>query len=192
MYNDKLKPILSDLESKEIEIAGGGVVGIVLSTINSLIKYIGNLTVNKKNYEDVQDKINEILDKANDLKNKSLNVIDDDKNILEEILSSYKTRKDDMDKYIEVCKKSVEFCEYVLNIAFETLKLSCEISEVGNRMLASDFKICKYYSYASIKSAVVNVNINLESITDEKYKEKVIKRCNKILKETDKLMKGLD
>ena len=34
MYNKKLKPILEDLESKDIEIAGGSVVGMVLSEIN--------------------------------------------------------------------------------------------------------------------------------------------------------------
>ena len=49
MYNEKLNPILNDLENKDIEIAGGSVVGMVLSTINSLIKYIANLTVDKKN-----------------------------------------------------------------------------------------------------------------------------------------------
>ena len=44
MYNEKLNPILADLENKEVEIAGGSVVGMVLSTINSLIIYISNLT----------------------------------------------------------------------------------------------------------------------------------------------------
>ena len=48
MYNDKIKHILEDLENKDIDIAGGSVVGMVLSTINSLITYIANLTVGKK------------------------------------------------------------------------------------------------------------------------------------------------
>ena len=51
MYYEKLIPILSDLENKEIEIAGGSVVGMNLATINSLIKYISNLTLGKKKYE---------------------------------------------------------------------------------------------------------------------------------------------
>ena len=61
MYFEKMNPILNDLENKEIEIAGGSVVGIVLSTINSLITYISNLTIGKKKYEDVQDKVKDIL-----------------------------------------------------------------------------------------------------------------------------------
>ena len=173
MYNEKLKPILEDLESKEIEIAGGSVVGMVLSTINSLIIYISNLTFGKKKYEDVQDKIEEILKEAEDLKTKSLQAIDKDKEILEEILKNYKLKKENPEKYQEVCKVAVEFCMEVLNIAKETFYLTEKISKYGNKMLSSDFKICKYYSIASIKSAIVNVEINLEQIEDKTYVEKI-------------------
>ena len=141
MYFEKMNPILNDLENKEIEIAGGSVVGMALSTINSLIKYIANLTINKKNYEDVQDKVKEILEKAENLKQNSLQAIDKDKELLEEILNAYKIRKENAEKYSQVCKQAVEFCMNVVNIANETLKLSDEISKVGNKMLSSDFKI---------------------------------------------------
>ena len=50
MYYEKLMPILADLESKDVEVAGGSVVPMVLSIINALIDYICNLTKDKKNY----------------------------------------------------------------------------------------------------------------------------------------------
>ena len=61
MYSEKMQSILNDLENKETEIAGGSVVGMVLATTNSLIKYIANMTIGKNKYEDVQDKVIEIL-----------------------------------------------------------------------------------------------------------------------------------
>ena len=181
MYNEKMKPILDDLENKELEIAGGSVVGMVLSTVNSLITYIANLTLNKKNYEDVQDKVAEILEKAQELKQKSLDAIDKDKEILEEILSAYKLKNDEPEKYQEVCRKSTEFCMEVVYTANETLKLADEISKVGNRMLESDFKICKYYGVASVWSSVENVYINVKYIEDEEYKRNVEEKCKNIL-----------
>ena len=45
MYYEKMNSILNDLENKDLEIAGGSVVGMILSTINSLIKYIAHLNV---------------------------------------------------------------------------------------------------------------------------------------------------
>ena len=183
MYHEKLNPILNDLENKDTEIAGGSVVGMVLSTINSLIKYIANLTVDKKNYENVQDKVKEILNKAEELKQNSLQAIDKDKEVLEKILYAYKTRKDNPENYEQVCREAVDFCMNVVYISNDTLKLSVEISKVGNKMLASDFKICKYYSIASIQSAMENVYINLKAINDEIYTNKIEEECKKILQE---------
>ena len=181
MYYEKMNPILNDLESKDIELAGGSVVGMVIATINSLIKYISNLTIGKKNYADVQDKIKGIIVQAESLKEESLKAIDKDKEILEEILNAYKFRKDNIQKYQQVCKKAVDFCMKVVNIANETLKLSDEISKAGNKMLSSDFKICKYYSIASVQAAMENVYINLKALDDEEYTKQIEDECKNIL-----------
>ena len=180
MYGEKLEPILNDLENKNIELAGGSMVGMVIAIVNSLIKYISNLTLGKKQYEN--EKIEEILENAEILKREAVDVIDKDREILEEILKAYKVRKEDKSQYERACRQSVEFCMKVVELAFKTLKLSDEISKAGNKMLSSDFKICKYYSFASIESAIVNVDINLDEVNDDKYKEDIKKQYNEILK----------
>ena len=53
-------------------------------------------------------------------------------------------------------------------------------------MLASDFKICKYYSIASVQSAMENVYINLKSIEDEEYTKQIEDECKDILEEIQK------
>ena len=191
MYSEKMEQILLDLENKDIEIAGGSVVGIVLGTVNSLIKYISNLTIGKKRYEEVQDKVEYILEKADKLKKETIEVIDKDREILEEILKAYKTRKEEEEKYEQICKKSVEFCMNVVQMAYKTLELSEEISEVGNKMLSSDFKICKYYAYASIQSAIVNIDINIQSVKDEEFKEDIVEQYNNILDKAKNIMKNI-
>ena len=180
MYNEKLQLILKDIENKNIEIAGGSVVGIVLSTINSLIKYICNLTIGKKKYLDVEKEVLEIKNDAELLKKESLNSIDEDKKVLENILISYKTKKEDNNKYQNICKTATEFCLKVAEIAVKTLNLSEKISKVGNKMLSSDFEICKLYSIASVKSAIVNIEINLISIEDGGYVKNIRKKIDEI------------
>lgn len=187
MYKDKINDILLDLENKEIDIAGGAVVGMVLSITNSLIKYISNLTIGKKKYVNVQEEVKNILFDAEELKQNTLKIIDKDKEILEEILSAYKLRKENMENYNNVNKKAVEFCMQVVEMAFETLKLTERISKVGNKMLASDFKVCASYSFASVESAIVNVNINLDSVNSDIYKHEVKNKCDIILKEAEKI-----
>ena len=187
MYKEKIEDILDDIENKEIDIAGGAIVGMCLSIVNSLIKYISNLTLGKKKYEDVQDEVKNIIEEAEKLKKDCQDIIDKDKDLLEEILEVYKLRKEKPEQYEIVCKKAVDFCLDVLNKAFNTIKLAERISKVGNRMLASDFKICASYSFASVESAIVNVEINLNPIEDESFKNKVRKDCNLILEEAKKI-----
>lgn len=170
MYNEKLKPILSDLENKDIEIAGGAVVGMILSITNSLIEYICNLSLGKKNYLSVQDEVIKIKDDAEKLKLEVLDAIDKDKQVLEKILKAYKLRKEEPNKLEKAEKEAVIFCIEVTKKAVETLKLADRISKVGNKMLASDFKISKYYAFASVEASIVNVKINLDSIEDEQFK----------------------
>ena len=96
LYNEKLKPILEDLESPEIELAGGSTVGMILSITNSLIIYICNLTIGKKKYEDVQDEVIRIKNEATKIKEIALKVIDEDTRVL--IIEPYG------DKYEELCE----------------------------------------------------------------------------------------
>ncbi len=188
-YNEKLKPVLDDLESKEIEIAGGSAVGMILSITNSLIGYICNLTIGKKNYESVQEEVVNIKKEVDELKKEALIVIDKDKEVLEKILGGYKIRKENPEEFERINKEAVIFCLDVTKNAFETLKLADRISKVGNRMLSSDFEICKDYAFASIKASIVNVKVNLKSVQDEEFKNDIKRKYHKIYEEAKKIYK---
>ena len=180
MYYEKLMPILSDLESKDTEIAGGSMVSMVLSIVDALIDYICNLTKDKKSYENVRDEVIKIKLESEELRKKSLEAIDQDEKILKEILEGYKKRKEEPEKLEEICKKSAEFCLSVTENAVKTLKLAKRISEIGNRMLSSDFKICKMYAYTSVEAGIENVKINVDSVKDEKFRIDMTKKYEEL------------
>lgn len=180
MYSEKIEEILLDLENKDIHLAGGSTVGMVLSIVNSLIKYISNLTLGKKKYSEVQEDIKKILIEVENLKCKSLQVIDKDVEVLENLLTAYKERKENYERYDLINRETVNFCLDVTKIALDTLILSERISKVGNKMLASDFKICAYYAFASVEASIVNIKINLDALEDESYKKEIESNYTKI------------
>ena len=181
MYAEKLESLLLDIENKDIHLAGGSVIGMVLSIINSLIRYTASLTEGKKNYEKVQKQIEEVSKKAYILRCEASEIIDKDISILDRILSTYKNRKQNEQKYQECLKDAVEFCINVLDLAVKTFDLTKSIEEIGNKMLESDFKICRYYSQASIMASIENIKINLKDIKDIDYKKKVEIKYNGVL-----------
>ena len=187
MYYEKLMPILADLENKEAEIAGGSVVNMVLSITNALIDYICNLTKDKKNYENVREEVLKIKQESEELRKKSLEAIDQDEKILKEILERYKKRKEEPERLEEICKKSAEFCFSVTENALNTLKLAKRISQIGNKMLSSDFKICIMYAYTSVQAGIENVKINVNYVTDEAYRKEMTEKYEIIKKEADEV-----
>ena len=50
-------------------------------------------------------------------------------------------------------------------------------AKLGNKNAISDAGVSVLMLQASIESAILNVKINLSSLKDELYKEKVKKRC---------------
>ena len=186
LYNEKIRPILDDLENPEIELAGGSAVGMVLSITDSLISYICNLTIGKKKYENVQDEVIKIKKEAEVLREKALKVIDEDRVVLDKLLKAFKVRKEKPEKLEEASKECVLFCNTVMEDSLETLKLVSRLEKVGNKMLESDFKICKKYVFSSMESSIVNVDINLKYVKDEEFKEKIVKNYTEKINEAKK------
>ena len=187
MYFEKLTPILNDIENKDIDVAGGSVVSMVLAITNSLINYTCNLTKDKKKYEDVRDEVLKIDEQAKKLQQKNLIAIDKDEEILRKMLQAYKNRKEEPEKLEQIYMESAEFCVSVTENALETLKLAEQISKIGNRMLASDFKICMLYAYTSVEASLENVKINIDSIKDEEYRNKLEVKCEELYVEAKKI-----
>ena len=184
MYKDvSIESFLNDLADKEVEMGGGSLIGLNLASVCALIEYIANLTLGKKKYMSVQDEVKVILEEARRLKEDSLEIIDKDKEILEEILLTYKLKEEAKDEYDKTLIKAVDFSFDVLNKSIEVLKLALKISKIGNLMLVSDFEICANTSYNAAENSVTNIKINLLNLEDENYIEKCKNRYLKILDE---------
>lgn len=174
MYKDtSIEMFLDDLENSDVQMGGGSLIGYNLASVCSLICYIANLTIGKKRYIDVEDEAKEILGRAQELKEYSLSLIDEDKKMLEEILATYKLRNENKEEYENVCLRAADFSFETLEKSIEVLKLTKDISKIGNLMLVSDFEISAYMSYSCVEASVTNIKINLLNIEDENYSEKM-------------------
>lgn len=190
MYRQKsIEEFLDDLSSKN-SIPGGGSAAALSGALNAaVVSFISNLTIGKEKYKDVEAEAKEILLESEELKEEMLKMIDQDSEILSKILDGYKTGNQDQIK--SVCSDAVEFSLDMTKKAVRLMRLSLEISEIGNRMLASDFEVAAYIGDAAVGSAIANVKINLNNLDDEEYKENVIKEYTKLKDESSKLKKEI-
>jgi len=186
MYAQKtIEDFLDDLSSSN-SIPGGGSAAALSGALNAaVVSFIANLTIGKKKYEEVETEAQEILTESEELKKEMLLMIDQDSKILSNILESYKAG--DQEKVKSVCQDAVEFSMEMTKKAVRLMRLSLEISEIGNRMLASDFEVAAYIGDAAVGSAVANVKINLKSLDNEEYKANIKKEYLKLKNESSRL-----
>jgi formiminotetrahydrofolate cyclodeaminase len=186
MYSKKtMEEFLDDLSSSN-SIPGGGSAAALSGALNAaVVSFIANLTIGKKKYKEVEAEAKEILAESEELKKEMLLMIDQDSKILSDILDSYKAG--DQERVKSVCQDAVEFSMDMTKKAVRLMRLSLEISEIGNRMLASDFEVAAYIGDAAVGSAIANVKINLKSLDNEEYKENIKKEYLKLKDESSRL-----
>jgi formiminotetrahydrofolate cyclodeaminase len=150
MYSEKsIQEFLDDLSSSN-SIPGGGSAAALSGALNAaVISFIANLTIDKEKYKEVEAEAKEILAESEELKKEMLLMIDQDSRILSDILDSYKAG--DKNKVKTVCQDAVEFSMDMTKKAVRLMRLSLEISEIGNRMLASDFEVAAYIGDAAVE-----------------------------------------
>ena len=183
MYAQKtIEEFLNDLSSSN-SIPGGGSAAALSGALNAaVISFIANLTIGKEKYAEVETEAQEILVESEELKREMLLMIDKDSEILRNILDSYKAG--DQKKVKSVCRDAVEFSLDMTKKAIRLMRLSLEISEIGNRMLASDFEVAAYIGDAAVGSAIANVKINLKSLDDQEYIENTQNEYKKLKDES--------
>jgi len=186
MYAQKtIEEFLNDLSSSN-SIPGGGSAAALSGALNAaVISFIANLTIGKEKYAKVETEAQEILVESEELKKEMLLMIDKDSKILGDILDSYKVGN--QKKVKSVCRDAVEFSLDMTKKAIRLMRLSLEISEIGNRMLASDFEVAAYIGDAAVGSAIANIKINLKSLDDQEYIEHTQKEYKKSKEESSNL-----
>lgn len=189
-----IKDFLDDLASSSSTPGGGSSAALVAANSAALVSMVCNLTIGKKGYENVQDEVREILRDSEKLREEFIRLIDLDAEAFSGIMDAYhlpKTNSEEKAIRKEAIqaetKKAAQVPMRTIELAVETLSLAKEIAEIGNKRLVSDAGVAASLASAAIESAWYNVEINLNSIKDEKFVEEMFQHGENLMDEADEL-----
>ncbi len=174
---------------------GGGSTAALCGALSSALSaMVSNLTVGKKEYEDVQIKIKDLATHGQALKDQLLHDVDADNVAFNNVMTAMRMKnKTDEQKEaraaaIEETSKKVTLVPLgVLEKCVEALKLAKEVVLSGNKNSVSDAGVAGLTAQAGAEGAFYNVRINLPDIQDEKFKKDIGDRANSLKKEAVKL-----
>ncbi|MBM2830573.1 MAG: methenyl tetrahydrofolate cyclohydrolase [Gammaproteobacteria bacterium] len=193
MIKDKsIQVFLDELASKASTPGGGSAAAITGAMGAALVSMVCNLTIGKKNYENVEDELKGILKQAEELRIRLTDMVRADVEVFNQVMAAYGMPKEtEAEKAIRSKAIQVALCaatDVPLNCAracAEVIDLSKVVAEKGNKNVISDAGVAVLAAYAALRSAALNVYINVGGIKDKNFSENRLAELNKILEGTD-------
>lgn len=178
------------LGSKSAIPGGGGVSALVGALGTALGSMVCNLTLGKKKYEEYGEKLETILQNTYKLQREFLTMIDEDAKCFLPLSKAYgmpkntEEEKKIKEEILQKCLKDA--CKVPINIirrAYDALKLHEALVDSCSKLVISDVGVGVQCLRASIVGAKLNVTINIGSINDEDYVNKVKLEIEPLVKE---------
>ncbi len=193
MIKDKsLQVFLDELASSAPTPGGGSGAAIMGAMGAALVSMVCNLTVGKKGYEEVEDDLKDVLKQAETLRDRMTDMIRADVEVFDRLMTSYglpkETDEEKAARSDEIQASLKEATDVPLNCAracAEAIELCRTAAEKGNLNVISDAGVAVVAADAAMKSAALNVYINVGSIKDKAFAEERSTELEKILKSAD-------
>ena len=174
-FSEKTLQVFTDeLASKAPVPGGGGAAALVAAVGASLASMVGNLTVGKKKYADVEEDIRVILEKAETLRGELLRLMDADAEAFAPLAQAYAIPKDDPKReetMQSALEKAAEAPLELMRTICRVIDLHKELLRKGSRLAVSDVGVGAACCESALMSASLNVFINTKSMTDRGYAE---------------------
>ena len=177
------------LASKTSVPGGGGASALVGSVAIALGDMVGEFTVGKKKYADVEPEIKALMEKAQDLRVQLLECIQDDAVAFEPLSKAYSIPAEDPSRpeIMEKCLRDAAAVPYkILELCCQAVDLQRVFADKGSVIMISDAATGAAMLEGAIRGAAINVRINTKSMKDRAYAEELNSKVDSLVNEYSK------
>ena len=157
------------LASKSPTPGGGGAAALAGALAAALCSMVGNYTIGKKKYADVEEEVIRLNREAERCRIELLELVRKDAEAFEPLSKAYAYPKNAPDREEVLEKATAAACQPPLQMVRACAKvcdLLEEMGEIGSKMLVSDVGCGALLCRAAMESAALNVFINTGSMKD--------------------------
>jgi len=172
---------------------GGSIAALNAAMAASLLAMVANLTIGKKRYLDVSDRMEELQKELVKYKDDFVEGIDKDANSFNGVMDAMKLPKETeeekkarSEKIQEGYKNAIEVPLGLGTRVTELYDYARELAEKGNSNAITDVAVAVINIRAAVEGAFLNVIINLNSLKDENYRHELEDKMAEVRKIVDK------
>ena len=172
------------LSSKAAVPGGGGASALMGAVGASLASMVGNLTVGKKKYADVEEQVKALMVEAEELRVELLRLIDADAEVFEPLSKAYGIPKEDptRDEVMErVLRDACSVPMDIMRTVARAIEVHEKMGQMGSALAISDVGVGVVAAKAALQGASLNVYINTKSMKDREYAAAVEQAADELL-----------
>jgi glutamate formiminotransferase/formiminotetrahydrofolate cyclodeaminase len=195
LASKELTGFLNELASNSPAPGGGSVAALSGSLGAALLEMVCNLTVGKKKYEEVWQKMESLSREIGIHRKRLLELVDEDTDAFNDVIAAFRMPKEtDEEKSLRSAaiqkgyKKAIATPLDTARSCIKVLELGVHVAEHGNVNSISDAGVGADMTASGLKGAVMNIRINLGSIKDEEYVRNREEDIRNMMKAKDELL----
>ena len=177
MITDKsISSYLSEAASRSPAPGGGSVCALSGALGAAMASMAANFTIGKKNYESVQEEVKKILSESERLRLRLSELAEEDIKAYTTVSSAYSLARETDDekkarseRIAAVTKEASAVPMEAAKCCFRILELCRDLVDIGNRNLISDVGVAVLLAESALRSANLNVEINLACLKDKSF-----------------------
>lgn len=174
---------LDDLASAEPTPGGGSAAAFTAAESAGLISMVARLTIGKKKYESVEEKMQAVLEKGEKLRGELTRLVEEDAQSFSGVMRAYRLPKSDA---VEIEKRKAAINAALLEaariplktskICRDLLRLCSDIVDICNVNAITDLGTAALLAKAAASAAAANVQVNLSGIEESAAAAEMLSR----------------
>jgi formiminotetrahydrofolate cyclodeaminase len=175
-----VEDFIEQLASASPTPGGGSASALAGAMAAAMVEMACNLTVGREKFKNVEGEMQTVLGRAKELRKILLDAVDEDTESYSAVSEAYKLpRGTDQEKSArtraiqEALQGATEVPLRVARAATETSQLATIALQKSNPNVASDARVAQLLADAACQGAIANVEINLGSITDAGFADRI-------------------
>lgn len=185
-----VKEFLAVLSSKQPTPGGGGASALAGALGAALGLMVGNLTVGKKKYADVEADVLAMMERLEGMREEMVCLADEDAKVFAPLAAAYSlpaNSEEEKARKAQVMEEKLLAASLVpvriMELAVEVLAILEELEKKGSVMAVSDVGVAAQFARTAVTGAVMNVYINTKSMKNREKAGEINDRAGKAMEE---------
>lgn len=181
IYDFSFRKVVA-VSASDAPTPGGGSVSALVGTLGvAMTAMVGNLTVGRPKFKDVEPEVKEITGAAYFIINRLEKLVAADIAAFGKFMDVYRLpkntdeekakREEQMQKAL---KKATDTPMEIARTLLDALVITDKLAKIGNTMAISDAGVAAYVCEAALNGVLLSVDINIPMVKDEEYVKNIL------------------